>query len=119
MSKTGLAVLALTLLAGCNRDHKKVIAVIPKGSAHLLCQSVHAGAAKAALEKGVSIVWNGPATETDYSSQLQIVDAMITKWTPSLRPLTARSWSQWTARPIATFHDISIRASKPIASSPR
>ncbi|MDP8983031.1 MAG: substrate-binding domain-containing protein [Acidobacteriota bacterium] len=78
-SKTGLLFLALALLAGCTRDHKKVIAVIPKGSAHLFWQSVHAGAAKAALEKGVSIVWNGPATETDYSSQLQIVDAMISR----------------------------------------
>ena len=27
----------------CNRDHKRVIAVIPKGQAHIFWQSVHAG----------------------------------------------------------------------------
>src|SRR5437870_10418708 len=75
-----VVVLAGLLVApGCNREHKKVIAVIPKGSAHLFWQSVHAGAVKAAREKGVEIVWNGPATETDYGGQLQIVDAMINR----------------------------------------
>ena len=66
-------------LAGCNRDHKRVIAVIPKGRAHLFWQSVHGGAAKAAKENGVELVWNGPATETDYSGQLQIADAMMNR----------------------------------------
>jgi len=51
--------------------------VIPKGSAHLFWQSVHAGAAAAAREAGVDIVWNGPASETDYNGQLQIVENMI------------------------------------------
>ncbi|MDX2179422.1 MAG: substrate-binding domain-containing protein [Bryobacteraceae bacterium] len=51
--------------------------MIPKGRAHLFWQSVHGGAAKAALETGVEIVWNGPSTETDYTGQIQIVDAMI------------------------------------------
>jgi ribose transport system substrate-binding protein len=71
--------LAGLLINGCNRDHKRVIAVIPKGSAHLFWQSVHAGANKAGREKGVQIVWNGPPTETDYGVQLQIVDAMINR----------------------------------------
>ena len=74
-----LAALLAGVVAGCNREHKRVIAVIPKGSAHLFWQSVHAGAVKAAREKGVEIVWNGPATETDYGGQLQIVDAMINR----------------------------------------
>ena len=76
-----LALLALLGLAGtgCNRGHEKVIAVIPKGRAHLFWQSVHGGAVKAAQENGVSLIWNGPATETDYSGQLQIVDAMINR----------------------------------------
>lgn len=74
----GLLVAGL-LINGCNRDHKRVIAVIPKGSAHLFWQSVHAGANKAGREKGVQIVWNGPPTETDYGGQLQIVDAMINR----------------------------------------
>jgi ribose transport system substrate-binding protein len=73
------ALLALPLLTGCNRDHKRVIAVIPKGNSDLFWQSVHAGAAKAAKEKGVEIIWNGPASETDYTAQLQIVEAMINR----------------------------------------
>ncbi|MBI3683415.1 MAG: substrate-binding domain-containing protein [Acidobacteria bacterium] len=73
--------LAALLLAGdaCKRRQKREIAVIPKGRAHLFWQSVHAGAAKAAREDGVEIIWNGPATETDYNGQLQIVDAMINR----------------------------------------
>ena len=74
------AVLALVVLvSACNRDHKRVIAVIPKGNSHIFWQSVHAGAAKAAREKGVEIVWNGPPSETDYTGQLQIADAMINR----------------------------------------
>lgn len=64
-------------LAGCNKSTKRRIAVVPKGRAHLFWQSVHAGAVKAARERDVEIVWNGPATETDYNGQIQIVDAMI------------------------------------------
>ncbi len=50
----------------------KRIAVIPMGRSHLYWQSIHAGALAAAKELNVEIVWNGPATETDYSGQLQI-----------------------------------------------
>jgi ribose transport system substrate-binding protein len=71
-------VLCLLLLAsGCGKQEKKRIAVIPMGRAHLYWQSIHAGAVAAARELNVDIVWNGPATETDYSGQLQIADAMI------------------------------------------
>lgn len=75
---------ALLPIAACNRNHKKEIALIPKGRAHLFWQSVHAGAVAAAREAaaqgpGVEIIWNGPATETDYNGQLQIVDAMINR----------------------------------------
>ncbi|MBI3470374.1 MAG: substrate-binding domain-containing protein [Candidatus Solibacter usitatus] len=74
--REALAGLAATL-AACQRGGKKRIAVIPKGRAHLFWQSVHAGAVLASQETGVEIVWNGPSTETDYSAQLQIVEAMI------------------------------------------
>jgi ribose transport system substrate-binding protein len=79
--KTFVATIALiaALFSGCNRDHKKIIAVIPKGNSDLFWQSVHAGAVKAARENGVEVVWNGPAGETDYTVQLQIVDAMINR----------------------------------------
>ena len=68
---------ALLIGAGCARQDKKRIAVIPMGRSHLYWQSIHAGALAAAQELNVEIVWNGPATETDYSGQLQIADAMI------------------------------------------
>src|SRR5439155_20103117 len=70
-----LGVLLLT--SGCGKQDKKRIAVIPKGRAHLFWQSVHAGAVAASREANVDIIWNGPATETDYTGQLQIVEAMI------------------------------------------
>jgi len=73
----GALVCGFLLLSGCNRDTRKKIAMIPKGRAHLFWQSVHAGAIAAARDANVEIVWNGPATETDFNGQLQIVDAMI------------------------------------------
>lgn len=69
----------LGLLSGCNREHKKIIAVIPKGNSDLFWQSVHAGAIKAARETGVEVLWNGPPTDTEYTIQLQITDAMINR----------------------------------------
>lgn len=74
------AALALLILAGgCHRQSKKRIAVIPKGQAHLFWQSVHAGAVAAAREDGVDLVWDGPPSETDYTGQLRIMDAMISQ----------------------------------------
>jgi ribose transport system substrate-binding protein len=73
-------VLGLSLLSlSCNRSHKKVIAVIPKASADLFWQSVHAGAVKGARENDVDIVWNGPPNETDIAGEMQIVETMINR----------------------------------------
>ena len=78
--KTRFAVfIALLALVACNRDTRKRIAVVPKGQAHLFWQSIHAGAVSAARETGVDIIWNGPPLETDFSGQIQIVEAMITQ----------------------------------------
>src|SRR5579872_7156497 len=77
--KIGALLLILFFSAGCNRDTRKRIAVIPKGQAHLFWQSVHAGAVSAGRETGVEIVWNGPPSETDFTGQLQIADSMITQ----------------------------------------
>ena len=74
-----LGLVAILIAAGCQRDHRRVIAVIPKGNAHIFWQSVHAGAVKAAREKGVEIVWDGPASEVDFAGQLKIVDAMVNR----------------------------------------
>jgi len=65
--------------AACQRSRKKEIAVIPMGRAHMFWQSVHAGAAAAARQAGVEIIWNGPASETDYTDQIRIVDSMISR----------------------------------------
>lgn len=65
------------LLSGCGGAKKKRIAVIPKSTAHLFWVSVQAGALAAAKERDAEILWNGPATESDYSRQIQIVDSMI------------------------------------------
>lgn len=77
--KIAAALMLLLFVPGCNREQKRTVAVIPKGRAHVFWQSVHAGANKAAREHNVEIIWNGPATETDYNGQLQIVDAMINR----------------------------------------
>ena len=62
----------------CNRSTEKRVAFIPKGRAHVFWQSVHAGAIAAQRENpGYRINWNGPASETDYEGQIQIVDAAI------------------------------------------
>ncbi len=74
---TGMTLLAALALAGCNRGpQEKRIAFVPKGQAHVFWQSVHAGAIKAARENpGYTVVWNGPASETDYTGQIKIVDS--------------------------------------------
>ena len=78
MSRSAAWLLGVLLLAsGCAKSDRKRIAVIPKGSAHLFWQSVHAGAVAAARELNVDIVWNGTESETDFTGQLKIVEAMI------------------------------------------
>ncbi|MCE5310279.1 MAG: substrate-binding domain-containing protein [Acidobacteriales bacterium] len=65
--------------AGCRRERPRTIAVIPKGRALLYWQTVHAGAARAAKEAGVEIIWKATEHETDYAGQVQIVEAMINR----------------------------------------
>jgi len=76
--RAGVAAAAYSTV-GCNQSKKRQIAVIPKGRAHVFWQSVHAGSVKAARESGVEVIWNGPATETDFNGQIQIMDAMINR----------------------------------------
>ena len=58
---------------------KMTIAVIPKGTSHVFWQSIHAGAAKAAQELGVNIIWRGPLREDDRASQIAEVEGFITR----------------------------------------
>lgn len=74
------SLLALSLsLAACHTTRKKVIAVVPKATSHLFWVSVQAGAMAAGRELNVDVEWNGPATEIDYSRQIEIVDSMIAR----------------------------------------
>ena len=74
-------ILASACLAfsACNRSHQKVIGVIPKATSHLFFISVHAGVEQAAHDLHVNVLWNGPADETDYTRQIEIVDSMISR----------------------------------------
>jgi ribose transport system substrate-binding protein len=76
--------LALTAALGaCGsrspQDDRPSIAVIPKGTSHVFWQSIHAGAARAADELGVDIIWRGPLREDDRASQVAEVEGFITR----------------------------------------
>jgi ribose transport system substrate-binding protein len=80
-----LAVLLVTVFA-CKRDNASPdpggaaqlrIAVIPKGTTHEFWKAVHAGAAKAASEAGVTIVWKGPLKEDDLKAQIDVVQSFV------------------------------------------
>lgn len=73
-----LAVLCW-LSSSCNRQHTTTVAVIPKASADIFWQSVHAGAVKSSLDHQVRIVWDGPPNETDIATEMQIVETMINR----------------------------------------
>jgi ribose transport system substrate-binding protein len=71
------AAVSLLALVACNRSSTKRIAVIPKANSLIFWVSVHAGAAAAGQKFGVEVLWNGPAQETDFDRQMQIVDSML------------------------------------------
>ncbi len=77
--------MAAALIAGwmsavsCAKKERPVIAVVPKGQAHVFWQAVHAGAIAAGRDLGVDILWNGPASEIDFSRQIGIVDDFINR----------------------------------------
>lgn len=72
--------LCLVLLtAACNREQRRTIAVIPKGTSHLFWVSVQAGALAAGQDLNVNVEWNGAAQETEYDRQIQILDSMIAR----------------------------------------
>jgi ribose transport system substrate-binding protein len=65
--------------AGSGAPEKKRlrIAVVPKGTTHEFWKSVHAGAAKAAKELDVEIIWKGPLKEDDLKSQIDLVQSFV------------------------------------------
>jgi ribose transport system substrate-binding protein len=72
-----LTLLGVAVLAGCNRQSGKTVAVVPKGQAHVFWQAVHSGAVKAGKEFHINIAWNGPANEVEYSKEIEIVENFI------------------------------------------
>jgi ribose transport system substrate-binding protein len=75
----GLLLLSLLALNGCQRSKQRTIAVVPKGQGHIFWQSVHAGAKAAAEKFGVTILWNGPASEIEISKQINILEDFINR----------------------------------------
>src|SRR5262245_53429268 len=71
--------LTLPFVSACRQGGHRLIAVVPKSSAHLFFVTVHAGVNGAAKEFGVRVAWNGPNDETDHNRQIQIVDAFVTQ----------------------------------------
>src|ERR1700754_1458089 len=75
---TCVCLIGFALVAsGCNRTGVRRIGVIPKGTAHVFWQSVHAGAEAGGREFHEKVDWEGPANETDYARQIEIFDSML------------------------------------------
>jgi ribose transport system substrate-binding protein len=74
-----LGVIAILLAAGCSRERKRVIGVVPKSTSHVFWVTVENGARAAGKDLGVTIEWNGAQTESDITRQIQIVDSMIVR----------------------------------------
>jgi ribose transport system substrate-binding protein len=83
MKRALLALLLACATVGCKRDPasagRLTIAVIPKGTTHVFWQSIHAGAAKAAKELGVTIVWRGPLRADERDSQVSEVEGFVSR----------------------------------------
>src|SRR6476620_12096167 len=58
---------------------KLTIAVIPKGTTHEFWKSIHAGALKAARERGAEILWKGPVREDDRDEQIKVVENFLSR----------------------------------------
>ena len=92
MRKISLGIVGLgILLAGCAKPTPQSaptagtssgtplkIAVIPKGTANSYWLTVKLGAEAAAAKKNATIVFNGPAQETDVTGQVDVVNNEIT-----------------------------------------
>src|SRR5512135_1204425 len=79
------SVVCAVLILSCGKSEKQagaaraVLAVIPKGTTHEFWKSIHAGAAKAAQEDSVDIIWKGPIKEDDREGQISVVEDFISR----------------------------------------
>jgi ribose transport system substrate-binding protein len=82
-TRTSAALLVTLAALGCGQSRSApgttTIAVIPKGTAHIFWQSIHAGAERAAKELGVEIIWRGPVREDDRDSQVSEVEGFVSR----------------------------------------
>jgi len=72
-------IICALIFSGCRESDQKVIAVIPKGQAHIFWQTVQAGAQAAGAKFGVRILWNGPASEIEIGKQINIVEDFVNR----------------------------------------
>ena len=66
-----------TNAGGTGQDIK--VAVIPKGTSASFWQTMKAGAEKAGTEEKITVVWQGPDTENDATSQINMLRNQATK----------------------------------------
>lgn len=78
-NKIALVLLCGLTVASCNQQKVRRLAVIPKGTAAVFWQTVHAGAIAAGEEAKVEILWDGPPAETEFARQLAIFDSMLNR----------------------------------------
>ncbi len=75
-----LSILGAVACGGARKEPgRPTIAVIPKGTSHVFWQSIHAGAARAAAETGVEIIWRGPLREDDRDAQVSEVEGFTSR----------------------------------------
>jgi ribose transport system substrate-binding protein len=77
-------IAASLFVCGCREHTKKVIAVVPKATAHLFFVSIHKGVDQAAREFNVEVLWNGPREETEHGRQIEIVESMMARHVDAL-----------------------------------
>ena len=102
------AALGGLVLAGCARKGRRRIAVIPKATSHMFWLTVQKGAFDAGREFNVEILWNGPASETDFSRQIQIVDSMVAQHVDGIAIAAAERTALVTSVERATAANIPV-----------
>ncbi len=75
---SGLSIIIILAFGmSCRKRERLVIAVVPKSQSQNFWLAVHAGAVAAGRDLGVDVRWNGPASEADFTRQINIVDDFI------------------------------------------
>lgn len=72
-------VLIFAMMAPAMAETKPYIALISKGFQHQFWQTVYAGSQKAAEDLGVDITFDGPASESEISAQIDMLNVALSK----------------------------------------